>query len=70
MRLRQRNSLVPSLTVGPTAQKNTLNIYPGVLPGILRDAGAWGAVTRDGQLIYGGVHWRALGLHVGYSQAQ
>ena len=68
--LDRRNSLLTSLTVGPTAQKITLNIYPGVLPGILRDAGVWGAVTRDGKLIYGVVHRRALGLGVGYSQRQ
>jgi len=63
----RRNSLLASLTMGPTAQRVTLNVYPGVLPGVLRDVGVWGAATRDGRFVYGLAHRRALGLGVGYS---
>jgi len=65
--LDRRNSLLASLTVGPTVQRVTLNVYPGVLPGALRDVGVWGAATRDGRAVFGLVHGRALGLGVGYS---
>ncbi len=66
----RRNSLLASVTVGPTTQRVTVNVYPGVLPGVLRETGVWSAVTRDGRVIYGLVHRRALGLGVGYSSRQ
>ncbi len=66
----RRNSLLASLAMGPTAQRVTVNVYPGVLSGVLagvlRDVGGWGAASCDGRFIYGVAHRRALRLGVGH----
>jgi hypothetical protein len=62
----RNNSLLASLTAGPSIQHMTLNIYPGVVAGHLRDVGVWSSVTADGRLVAGLVHRRTLGIGVGY----
>jgi hypothetical protein len=62
----RHNSLLASLTAGPSIQRLTLNIYPGVLTGHLRDLGVWSGVTADGRVVAGVIHRRTLGVGVGY----
>jgi hypothetical protein len=61
----RRNSLLASLNMGPSADRVTLNVYPGVLPGLGKDLGVWTALTRDGHLTGGIVSRHALGLGLG-----
>jgi hypothetical protein len=64
----RRNSLVASLSAGPAINRVTLNVYPGVLPGLARDLGLWTAYTRDYRVIAGLSYRRALGLGLGYGR--
>ena len=61
----RRNSLLASLNVSPAANKVTVNVFPGVLPGAGRDLGTWLALTRDGHVMGGIVSRNALGLGLG-----
>lgn len=64
----RNNSLMASINVSPNADRAKVNVYPGVLPGVGRDLGAWGAVTREGEIIAGVVSRRLLGLGAGYAK--
>lgn len=61
----RRNSLLASFNVSPNADLAKLNVYPGVLPGVGRELGAWVGLTREGHLMAGIVSRRALGLGIG-----
>jgi hypothetical protein len=63
--LDRRNSLLASLNVGPAANRVTLNVFPGVLPGVARDLGTWFALTQEGHLVGGIVSRYALGAGIG-----
>jgi hypothetical protein len=64
----RNNSLLWSVTASPAENLLAANVYPGVMPGIGGDIGAWGVYTRRGELRIGIVHRRALGLGVGYGR--
>ena len=68
--LDRHHSLLASLTAGPAVQRLTLNLYPGVLPGRLRDLGVWGAITHDGRPLWGVVHRQLLGTGFGFAPRQ
>lgn len=62
----RNNSLLASITAGPTSNRIIANVYPGVLGGFGRDLGVWAAYTRNNKLTFGIVHRRLLGLGLGY----
>lgn len=64
----RENSLLASLTAGPTNNRIVLNVYPGVLPGSLRELGVWSAYTKDRTLLYGLVYRRLMGVGLGYAK--
>jgi hypothetical protein len=64
----RENSLLTSLTAGPTDNRVVLNVFPGVLPGPLRELGMWSAYTRDRTVLYGLVYRRLYGVGVGYAR--
>lgn len=64
----RNNSLLWSLTSSPAENVLSLNVYPGVLRGPLRGAGAWAVYTRRNELRVGLVHRAALGVGVGYGR--
>jgi hypothetical protein len=61
----RNNSLLWSAVAGGNENIGAVNVYPGVLPGIARNLGAWVVYTRHGQVAFGVVHRRALGLGLG-----
>ncbi len=64
----RNNSLLWSVTSSPAENVLALNIYPGVLPGPLRQSGIWAVYTRRDELRFGITNRRALGLGVGYGR--
>jgi len=64
----RNNSLLWSVNTSPAENVFTVNVYPGILPGLAKPLGLWGVVTRSGQVHLGFVHRGALGLGVGYGQ--
>ena len=62
------NSLLASLTAGPTDNRIVLNVFPGVLPGFGENFGVWSAYTKDRQVLFGVVHRRLLGMGLGYGR--
>jgi hypothetical protein len=64
----RNNSLLASLTAGPTENQLVLNVYPGVLPGAARGVGSWVVFTRDRQVLFGLTSGRALGTGLGYGR--
>jgi hypothetical protein len=61
----RNNSLLWSVRMSQTENAVTVNVYPGVLPGAVRDFGVWAAATAHRQLSVGVTHRRALGLGMG-----
>lgn len=64
----RNNSLLASLTAGPTRNQVVLNVFPGVLPGAAQSVGAWAVWTRDGRLMMGLTSGRLLGAGIGYAR--
>ena len=64
----RENSLLASLTAGPTNNRIVLNVYPGVLPGSLRELGIWSAYTKDRTVLFGMTYRRLLGVGAGYAR--
>jgi hypothetical protein len=64
----RNNSLLLSLTAGPTENQVVLNVFPGVLPGVARSVGTWVVLTRDRQLLWGLTSGHLLGAGIGYGR--
>ena len=64
----RNNSLLASLTAGPTDNRIVLNVFPGVLSGSASGLGLWSAYTKDRQVLFGIVHRRMLGVGAGYAR--
>ena len=64
----RNNSLLWSLHSSPMENVATLNIYPGVLPGMARPLGVWGVYTRHREFRFGLVAPRLMGLGLGYGK--
>lgn len=64
----RNNSLLASLTAGPTENQVVLNIFPGVLPGPAKRVGTWVVLTRDREILWGLTSGRLLGAGVGYGR--
>lgn len=64
----RNNSLLWSLTSSPMENLVTLNVYPGVLPGVVKPVGVWAVFTRHRELRFGLVAPRALSFGVGYGR--
>jgi hypothetical protein len=64
----RNNSLLASLTASPTDNRIVLNVFPGVLPGAATNLGVWTAYRKDGQVLFGLVHRRMLGMGLGYGR--
>ena len=62
------NSLLASLTAGPTDNQVVLNVFPGVLPGAAKRVGTWAVWTRDGRLMMGLTSGQLLGAGIGYAR--
>jgi len=63
--LSRTNSLLASAVVGQGSQPLALNLYPGVLPGRLRDFGIWLTVQEDGPVSFGFSSQALLGVSLG-----
>lgn len=64
----RNNSLLASLTAGPTRNRIVLNIYPGVLPGFARDFGLWSIYTNERRILAGLTHRRLPGIGAGHAR--
>lgn len=64
--LDRNNSLLASVNVSQRQwEPFTVNVYPGVLPGVLRDLGVWGKVDWDGNFRMGVQHRAMMGVGLG-----
>ena len=64
----RNNSLLLSATTSPAENVLSLNVYPGVLPGLGKQLGLWAVRTRRDEWRFGVVHRQALGLGVGFGR--
>lgn len=64
----RNNSLLWSVTASPAENVIAANVFPGVLPGIAREAGLWLVRTRRDEWRVGIVFRRAAGLGIGYGR--
>ena len=63
--LDRNESLLASLTLSAAQNRASLNLYPGIASGPLKNVGAWLLYTHDNELRVGLVHRQALGVGLG-----